>query len=261
MLHTRDAGNGSPILFLHGWGCHGGFFDRQIKELSRGHRVLAPDLPGHGRTGATAKPTIESAVDACITLIERRGLEHVLVVGWSMGALIAWRMLQRPAAERIGGLIVVDMTPKVLNTKEWRLGLRDGLDQVRSDRFAAHLQHDWERLPTKIASSLFADGSDPPRRLLDWTAAEIAHADPLPLVSMWRSLAATDVRHLLPRISTPILLLRGGRSRLYGQDVADWQMEQLRNARLLTLEGAGHAPHLEQPDAFSAAVKSFRRDL
>lgn len=262
MLFARDTGKGPAILFLHGWACHSGFFDRQIEVLGTGFRAIAVDLPGHGQSRTSGIGlTIEEAADACHELIAARKLGPVLLVGWSMGALVAWSMLERHGEDDIAGLAVVDMTPKVLNDTGWNLGVRDGLDRQRSDRFAGNLAASWSRIPAKIAASLFAQGVTPDQCLLDYAAQEIGQGDPRALAAMWRSLAAQDFREFLPRMTVPTLILRGGQSRLYGPDVAEWERGRVADASVVSLEGAGHAPHLEQPDAFNAAIRSFRRDL
>ena len=117
-LHVREAGAGPPVLLLHGWACHGGFFHAQLEGLAIGLHVLAPDLPGHGLTGAAGVPlSIEAAADACADLLAARGLDRVLVVGWSMGAAVAWAMLERHGKARIAGLVVVDMSPRPLKSR------------------------------------------------------------------------------------------------------------------------------------------------
>lgn len=261
-MHVREAGAGAAILFLHGWSCHGGFLPAQLGALASDFHLLAPDLPGHGLTG-TAGPTlsIEAAADACADLIETRGLRKVLLVGWSMGAAVAWSMLARHGSSRIAGLVTVDMSPQPLNDAEWRLGLRDGLDLARSDKAAAAMPSAWPVFADRIVQSLFAEGSKPDAALAEWAQAEIARCDPNAMATMWRSLTAQDFRTLLPRIDCPALITYGARSALYSRDVFAWTATQMRSARLVCFDHSGHAPHLTEADAFNAAIRAFHRVL
>jgi pimeloyl-ACP methyl ester carboxylesterase len=261
-LHIREVGAGAPILLLHGWGCHGGFFREQFRGLGDGCQLLAPDLPGHGLTGTAGQPlSIEAAADACADLLAARGLEHVLLVGWSMGAAVAWSMLERHGLARIAGLVVVDMSPRVLNDASWHLGLRDGLDLARSDRAAATMPADWATFTERIVQSLFAHDLPRDEALAAWARAEIARCDPEAMAAMWRSLIAQDFRALVPRIGCPILFTYGAGSALYRPGVFSWMADQSLEACIACFQRSGHAPHLTEAAAFNDALSAFRREL
>lgn len=261
-LYVRETRAGAPILLLHGWGCHGGFFREQFRDLAGGCNLLAPDLPGHGVTGTAGPPlSIEAAADACVDLLAARGLDRVLLVGWSMGATVAWAMLERHGFARIAGLVVVDMSPRPLNDAGWRLGLRDGLDLARSDRAAAAMPHAWPAFTERIVDSLF--GRDLPRdeELAGWARTEAARCNPTAMAAMWRSLIAQDFRALVPRIACPTLLVYGGRSALYRPGVFSSMADQLAMTRVACFQRSGHAPHLTEAAAFNAALGAFRTEL
>lgn len=261
-MHVREAGAGAVILLLHGWSCHGGFFPEQFEELSRDFHLLAPDLPGHGLTGMTGPPlSIEAAAGACAELIEARGLRKVLLVGWSMGAAVAWSMLARHGSARIAGLVTVDMSPRPLNDASWQSGLRDGLDLARSDKAAAAMPGSWPAFTGRIVQSLFADGVPADAKLAEWARDEIARCNPNAMSTMWSSLTSQDFRPLLPRIECPALITCGARSALYSRDVFTWTAAQMPHARLVCFEHSGHAPHLTEADAFNAALRAFHREL
>ena len=257
-MHIREAGAGRPLLLLHGWACHGGFFAPQLAGLAADARLVAPDLPGHGRTGdAGGGLSIEAAADACATLLIDRDLSGVVLVGWSMGAAVAWSLIERHGQDRLSGLVVVDMTPRVLNDETWRLGIRDGFDGDRNLRAVAAMAEDWPRYAGYVARAIFAEESAADARLMAWVQAEVARADPSAMVPMWHSLVGQDFRRLLPRIDLPALIVRGEGSRLYSADVAEWQAAEMPRASIATFDRSGHAPNLEQPDAFNAALRSF----
>lgn len=261
-MHIRERGAGAAILLLHGWGCHGGFFHRQLRDLAADFHLLAPDLPGHGQTDASGPPlSIEAAADACADLLAVRGLNDVLLVGWSMGAGVAWSMLARHGFARIAGLVTVDMSPRVLNDATWRLGLRDGLDLARSDAAAAAMPAAWPTFTERIAQSLLAEGLPQDRAVAEWARSEVASCDPSAMSTMWRSLVGQDFRALLPHIACPALITYGGRSALYGPDVFSWTARQSRGARLVCFERSGHAPHLTEPAVFNAALRAFHLEI
>ncbi|MHC5654720.1 alpha/beta fold hydrolase [Stappia sp. ICDLI1TA098] len=252
-LHVRRDGRSRPgarpLVLLHGWSCHGGFFAPQMTAFASRTLVLAPDLPGHGESAAFPAPTIEAAADALADLLDREDLSDVVLSGWSMGALVAWSLIARHGTARIARLVVEDMSPKVINTPDWPHGSLNGLDAARNLVFLRAIGSQWPRLAPATARRCFAADADP--ALVAWTEAEIRKADPLRLAAMWHSLTAQDFRPLMPRLDIPVTLAHGARSQLYSAETALWQAGQLPEARVLSFAASGHAPHLEESLAFN----------
>jgi pimeloyl-[acyl-carrier protein] methyl ester esterase len=257
-MHVLEVGEGRPLLLLHGWSCHGGLFGPQIEAFRCKARVIVPDLPGHGRTGRSGPGlTIEAAADAVADLLAERGCENVVAVGWSMGAHVAWSMIERHGADRLSALVVEDMTPKVLNDGDWRLGLRYGLDAAHNEDVLQSIEWHWKEMAPRIAERIFATGRAPDRDLLAFAELQIGMADPSLLAPMWASLTAQDFRALVPAVEVPVVLAHGMRSALYGPDVAEWQAERLPNGRIVAFPRSGHSPHLEEPAAFNAVLRDL----
>ncbi|WP_029058428.1 alpha/beta fold hydrolase [Stappia stellulata] len=256
LLHPRVAGSrrldARPLVLLHGWSCHGGFFRPQMEALGRKTRVIAPDLPGHGESAQTGDLTIGAAADALEQLLAAEDLDDVVLVGWSMGALVAWSMIERHGTSRLAHLVVEDMSPKVLNDADWAHGTRSGLDAARSRDFARAVFSQWPRLVGATARRSFAP--DAPEQLVGFAEAEMRKANGPALAAMWGSLTAQDFRHLVGRIDIPVTLTPGGQSQLYAGDAAEWQLERLQQGRIVPVPRAGHAPHLEAPEAYNALL-------
>ncbi|MBA5776754.1 alpha/beta hydrolase [Stappia sp. F7233] len=243
-----------PVVLLHGWSCHGGFFKPQFSALAGETLVIAPDLPGHGGTGDKAELAIESAADEVSELFRAENLRDVVLVGWSMGAHVAYSLVERHGSARLACLVVEDMTAKVLNDDGWRLGTSDGTDAGRNAEILCAIEPYWPQFSHRIAGRIFAEGSEPDPKLLAFAVSEIASADPKLLRPMWASLTSQDFRALLSEIDIPVHLATGARSALYRRDVALWQAEHIRQATIHTFDASGHAPHLEEPDKFNALL-------
>ena len=93
--------------------------------------------------------------------------------------------------------------------------------------------------------------------LLDWIAGEMQGCDPDAMAALWRDLTAADYRHDVDRIAVPTLILRGERSQLYGPGTAEWLAGAIPGAEIAVVPGAGHAPHLERPEAFNRILADF----
>ena len=260
-LHIRESGVKSPrmlpIVLLHGWSCHGGFFDRQGEALAEETLVIAPDMPGHGKTKDAVDLTIETAADAVQALLEKRRLDRVLLAGWSMGAHVAFALIERHGADRVAVLLTEDMTPKVLNDETWRLGTRNGNNAEHNKDVLAAISAYWPQVGEKVAEGIFAEGLTPDPDLLAYAKREMLAADPALIAPMWASLTAQDFRPLIRKIEIPVHLVSGSRSALYGHDVAEWQAERLKDGHIHDFARSGHAPHLEEADAFTDLLRTL----
>lgn len=255
--HTIEKGDGSPILFLHGWSANSRFFEPQLELAALGRRIIAPDLPGHGHDRRpSARITIAGMADALHHFIERRDLKQAVLVGWSMGAMVAFDYIARFGAGRLAALVVVDMSARILNDGAWNLGIASGLDAARSEAEAVLMAKDWPRYSGRIVRNLFAPQIDREHPLHRFATAEIAANDGETLAHIWRSLAQADHRGTLERIAAPSLVIAGAESQIYRPEVTEWVAQRLPRAEHHVIS-AGHAPQLEQPQRFNEALAGW----
>lgn len=255
-MPLREAGAGRPIVLLHGWACHGGFWQPQLDGLSDRFRVIAPDLPGHGSSQTVASPlSIAALSDALHGLIAR--LERPILVGWSMGATVAFDYLRRFGAGQLGGLVIEDMTPRVLNGEDWSLGLSGGFDATLNALMVAAMRRNWAGQMRLFPPRLFARGAVADAGVLAWAGAALVANDPETMATLWESMAAQDYRADLPGFGLPALVVHGGASQLYAPDVASYLAAALPRSERVCFPHAGHTPHLEEPEAFNALLARF----
>ncbi|WP_428688763.1 alpha/beta fold hydrolase [Roseibium sp.] len=250
-LHIRDEGTGRPLVMIHGWSCPGVFFRGQMEALTPHARCIVPDLPGHGATGDRVPLSIESAADAVHAYLADQGLRDIVLCGWSMGALVAYSLIERHGPERVASVVAVDMSPRVLNGEDWRNGSLNGLTAELNTHVLEGMVADWSRLPGRIAMRLFAEGVATDPELQAFASTEIAKADPSLLKPMWASLTDQDFRPLLKDFPVPLHLAAGLRSQLYGPGVHRWHEQNVPCFHLHGFENSGHAPHLEEPERFN----------
>ena len=168
-----------------------------------------------------------------------------------MGALVAYSMIEQFGAGRLSSFVAIDMTPKVLNTPEWKNGTLNGLNADLNEVFLNAIVADWSKLPGRIAGRLFAEGLPLSPGAREFARQQIASADPELLRPMWASLTAQDFRPLLRNFPIPFHLAAGQRSQLYGPDVYRWHEENVPGFHLHLFERSGHAPHMEEPGRFN----------
>lgn len=246
-------GCGRPMILLHGWSVDSSFFAPQMALAEQGFEVIAPDLPGHGPFRSGTVPTrIEDLSSALAGFLIQEELEDVVLVGWSMGAAVALDYLARAQSWRIARLAILDMAPRVSNDAGWSLGLSNGHTSDDMHRMAGKFARNWPKAAARIARSLFPLGSLPDPDLLGAGEAIIARNDPSIMADLWRALARFDARGYLRAPSVPVSVLLGARSAVYPPDLADWYRAHTPGDQVSVIERAGHAPHLDAPDATNA---------
>lgn len=258
-----DMGQGRPIVFLHGWGTGGRFFRRQCSDLATNYRVIAPDLRGHGDSSELPDGDgITTLAKDTLYLLEALDLNDVVLCGWSMGAMVIWKILAEYPHDRICGIVAEDMSPKVLDSADWVHGLkRARKHKAKPNDVGTHsnpfFQLPWPSICEKFIPRIFADGGSVENGLLTQAIRDASVNHPESMRQLWDSLIEQDYRHSLSRIPIPVLVLFGAKSQLYGAQTSQWVCQQIPDCRRVCFEQSGHAPHLEEPERFNQLVKDF----
>lgn len=252
---SADAGQ-PALVCVHGWAAEGSFFAPQADALKHQMRVVRVDLPGHGRSAFTPPCSIDRTADVLAAWIETLNLSRVIVVGWSMGAMVLWRMLARADAAlsaRVIGMVSVDMAPRVFNTSDWALGM--GPDSDMSRKLVDSMTQDWAAFAASFTPRVFAPGAD--AALLARYGRAFANADPHVMAAYWQSMADTDCRADVAAIKQPMIACYGAKSQLYSAATAQWIAAAAPHAAAVRFDHSGHAPHLEDSEAFNALLNDF----
>lgn len=254
LLHTRRVGEtGDRVVFLHGLFGQGRNFTQVAKALAPDLRSLLVDLPNHGRSPWVERVSYEQMADAVAETIRAdfapEGRVHV--VGHSMGGKVAMVLALRHP-DVVDRLVVVDIAPSSHSSGgefEHLLGSLAAVDLGGLGRRAdadAQLRGPIPNDTTRgfLLQNLRADGD---------TFAWQANLDVLR-----RDL---DVIGDFPRFDTtfdrPVLWVAGEKSD-YVQDEHHADMRALfPRTRLVTIKGAGHWVHSEQPESFVATLRVF----
>lgn len=266
-LAYREAGPRTgarqTILLVHGWGVSGALFEAQLASLSDDFRVIVPDLPGHGDS-ASLPPGADFRwlADRLAALILELQPQGLCLVGWSLGAMVAWDLLRRHPEIPVNGLVTVDMVPRLLNDQDWPYGLRAGRDYHVFDRQIELMQTNWPACADLFVPRIFAPGNSAWRRQLISRVKAIAlHSQPQDMAAVWQLMVEQDFRADLAGIQVPALVVAGAHSQLYRAAAAEWIAAQIPNARFSSFSESGHAPHLEQPEEFNRKLADFAVSL
>lgn len=235
--HTAGASSvPPPLVLLHGAGGSHLHWPPSLRRLPA-RRVLALDLPGHGRSGGAA-PTIEAYADALHGWATAAGLARFCLGGLSMGAAIALAYaLAHP--ERLAGLVLVGSAAHLRVHPSL-------LDLLATDFDAAT-----ERI-NRLSYSLDA-GAD----LLRLSLKRLRQTDPAVLTADFVACNAFSAAGCLSEIAAPALVLCGSADRMTPPAESQALAAGLPHAELRLVERSGHMVTLEQPDAVTAHIADF----
>lgn len=254
-MHIEVAGDGPPLLLLHGWAMHGGVFAPLLPQLTRHFRVHLVDLPGHGRSRDSALPLALEPVVAAITA----RVPRALWCGWSLGGLFALHAAAtRPQA--VEGVALLCASPRFVRDDGvpgdgWKYGMSE---EIFRD-FAVGLRDDYRGTLDRFVA-LEAFGSDDARGELRALRGELfARGEPAAhvLADGLALLETTDLRHVLPSLAVPSLWLAGRRDRLVDPRAMRIAAELAPMSSFAQIEHGGHAPFLTHADEVAAHLAGF----
>jgi pimeloyl-[acyl-carrier protein] methyl ester esterase len=252
-LHHEDEGSGIPVVLVHGWSFSSAVFSDEIGILSRTHRVIAPDLRGHGRSSAGAF-TLRHLAEDVARLVERLALDRPILAGWSLGAQVVLAALPLVRA-RVSAAVLVSGTPRFTVGDGWTHGLPARSVEVLAQR----VRRDPSRALARFFDGMFAEGEldEAGRGRAACARAAIPLPDPEAAAAGLDLLAREDLRPGLPRLGVPTLLVHGERDPICPPAASRAMAVAIPGARLCVLPGVGHAPFLSRPGALAAALQPF----
>jgi pimeloyl-ACP methyl ester carboxylesterase len=244
------AGEGPPLVFVHGAAADGRVWQPQLAGLADEFTVVAWDEPGAGRSSDLPAGFGLSDYAHCLAeLIEALELGPVQVAGLSWGGTVVLE-LYRHHPELATTLILTD------TYAGWKGSLPEEEVRARVAGASLMLEASSEEFDPALPG-LFA--AEPPPEfvtLLEEMAADVRRTSLRTQLSL---MAATDQRDLLPSIAVPTLLIWGELDARSPHVVARQFERTIPDARLVLIPNCGHVSNLERPDEFNHAIREFCR--
>lgn len=252
-LHFTEQGQGAPLVLLHGFPFNGALWAEQVRALNDHHRVITPDLRGHGQSpapeGTYGMDTIAADV---LRLLDHQGIDKAAIMGHSMGGYVTlalWRL----APERFSAMGLI-CTHAWADTPEVRANRENQAHQV--------FVHGSSYMAEAMMPRLFAPNAAPDESYIEVARSMILGTRPIGIMGALRGMAARpDSSGLLPGIGVPVLVVAGDSDAIIPLHRAEAMAQAIPNATLVTIENAGHMPMLEQPQATALAIRNFLNEL
>lgn len=249
--YVFKSGSGPNLVLIHGWGLHGGIWETVLPQLEAHFTVYNIDLPGFGRSPVHNG---DYSLDYLVETVSEVIPEQSLVIGWSLGGLIATGIaLDKP--HKVKRLITVASNPSFVATKDWKHGMQ--ADVLES--FIDYLEEDYETTLIRFLGIQTMGSATQKEDIKKLKVAVFMHGQP----SKKALRGGLEILHdmnlvgRLGELKQPLLRMYGRLDSLVPAKVAQDITKHLPDSETIIYRKAAHAPFLSAADDFVADVKSF----
>jgi 2-succinyl-6-hydroxy-2,4-cyclohexadiene-1-carboxylate synthase len=232
------------IVCLHGFTHTGASWDPVVASLGERYRALAPDIRGHGASSELEPVGLEAVLHD----LARLAPERFTLVGYSMGGRIALHFALAAGA-RVQRLVLIGASP----------GLADAAERAARRAADERLADEIERMSIEAFAERWAQTpvlAGQPPEVLAAVHADRLRNQPVGLARALRGLGTGALSPLWDRLGAvrmPVALVVGGRDGKFGA-IAERMASALPAGEVIVVPGAGHAVHLEAPEAVGAVI-------
>ncbi len=238
MIHFTDSkSNTTPLILIHGAGGSHLHWPPQLRH-AKDLRVIAVDLPGHGKSGGVGCASLEDYGGWVVRLLDSLGIEKAIIGGHSMGGGIA-QLLALDHAERVAGLVLVGTGAKLRVTQQI-------LDGVKNN-FAATVE--------MIVEWSFAPSTPPQVKQL--ARQRMMEVNPDVLWNDFNACNNFDVIARVNQIKTPTLIMVGSADKMTPEKFSRLLAEQIVGSQLKVFAEAGHMLTLERTEEVTEEIRRW----
>ncbi len=250
-IHYREAGQGFPVVLIHGFTGNLRNWALVIPALTQRYRTVSPDLRGHGQSGKPTRPedySLELMAEDVYGLLRHLDIDRCYLVGHSMGGMVAQSLvLTYPGPVQALALVDTAATvPEGMRTAERarlvQIAQEEGMEavfeaQLDMNPMAQQLQEHPELLQLWRRQFLMTS-----REAYIYCAQAIANRRPL--------------LEELPSLSVPTLIVCGENDEPFVAPSRQMH-ERIAGSQLAYIPGCGHTPQVEKPDQFNRILLEF----
>lgn len=252
IAYYESRGKGQPILFVHGNSISGLSFERQFKSsLGKGYRLVALDLPGHGRSAPAKEPkftcTLPAYADIVHEFVQSLDLGNAVLVGWSLG-----------------GHILLEVSGRLLDSAGLMIfGAPPVGKPIAAEAFIPHpLQPLFKNaMKHEEVVALAAACVMPGNQIPAFFNEEIRKTDGKAREALGISIGDgnySDEVKIVANLNKPLAVVHGEMDPFVNLSyIKGLNIPTLWRGEIQIISGAGHTPHWEQPERFNHLLTEF----
>ena len=245
-----DTGSGPALVLLHGYPFNRSLWRDQVELLSQSHRVITPDLRGHGES-EVAPATMEGMARDIESLMQILEIPPAVIGGLSMGGYVTLAFY-RLFPQRVRGLVLADTRAsadtaeaKQTRAQQAELALKEGMAGITADM-----------MPKLLRAETLAERPDIVERLREMMMS----TNPRGAAEALKAMASRDDQtNLLSSITVPTLIIVGRDDAITTVKDSELMHKGIRESQLEVIENSGHVSNLEQGKQFNRILQEFLR--
>ena len=228
----------STVVFIHGSGGSGYFWQAQVEGLAERVNTVAVDLPGHGRSGKDGKNTIEDYARAVLEFIESADIPHPIPCGLSIGGAIVLQQLLDSTEHFSAGILIgtgakLKVLPMILEA----------------------IEKDYSGLVEMLCKFSASEKTAP--EVVQPFREDLLKCDPRVTLGDFQACNGFDVMERLAEISVPGLVISAQDDKLTPPKYADLLESAISNTTRAHISDAGHIAPMEKPGEVNQAIIGF----
>jgi len=255
-LHITDAGEGRPIVLIHGWPLSDEMYEYQYNELiNKNFRVIGITLRGFGKSD---KPYGDYNYDVHASdikkVLDKLKIKNAVLAGFSMGGAIAIRFVSNYEGAHISKLaLVAAAAPIWTQRKDFKYNLpKSAVDDLIKLNYK-----DRPKLLSDFAKIFSATETSLSEGIGSWLNGICLSASSYATAQCLIALRDTDLRSDLKKIKIPTVIMHGRKDKICSFDLAEQMKAGISNSQLIPFENSGHSLFLEETHKFNKELIKF----
>ena len=255
-LHITDAGEGRPIILIHGWPLSDEMYEYQYNDLiNAGFRAIGITLRGFGKSD---KPYGAYNYDVHVTdikkVLEILGIKNAVLGGFSMGGSIAVRYAAGDNGTHISKLALFGAAAPIWTRRD---DFPYNLPQSAVDDLIKLNYKDRPKLLSDFAKIFSATETSLNEGIGSWLNGVCLSASSYATAQCLIALRDTDLRSDLVKIKIPTVIMHGKKDKICSFDLAEQMKAGISNSHIVAFENSGHSMFLEETEKFNRELIKF----
>ena len=255
-LHITDAGEGKPIVLIHGWPLSDEMYEYQYNDLiNNNFRIISITLRGFGKSD---KPYDDYSYNVHTLdikkVLNKLHIKNATLGGFSMGGAIAIRFASMDKGTHVSKLALFSAAAPIWTQREdfpYNLP-KSAIDELINLSYLDRpkLLSDFIKIFSATENSL-NDG------IKNWLNGICLSASSYATAQCLIALRDTDMRADMDKIKIPTLIMHGKKDKICSFDLAEQMRNKISNSRIVVFENSGHSLFLEETQKFNSELIKF----
>jgi 3-oxoadipate enol-lactonase len=246
-FRVRGPDTGLPVLLLNSLGTDLRMWET-VADLLPDLRLIGMDKRGHGLSATPPDGwLLEDLAEDALSLLDHLGIARALVAGCSIGGMIA-QHLAATRPDRVAGLFLSNTAMKVGTPESWAQRISD-VETLGLAGFAPQIMQRWFGAAFRNSDAA-----------LPWLTL-LSHGDDAGYIATCHALRVADLTSGSPTIACPVQFIAGTEDQATPPDLVRATAAAIPGARFELLQGSGHIPAIDNPEATARLLAGFHRGL